>query len=373
VNILPNTAANRKEKPAFDSLGNNTKSPHPPLSKFRLQDLSRRLQPSARIKSCCRKLLDGADFVTVKKHASGSHSYGNVMKCGSVWICPVCANRIVNYRRKDLADFIDAAGRSGDHIALLTLTIPHGFGDSLVETLERIGKAKELMQHRKQWQTIARDMGLVGQIRTLEVTHGQNGWHPHFHILLFTNRIIEEGIQARILEAWQKACLSVGAPLPNQHGVDLKKTTKGIADYVQKWGVDYEMTHGIQKVTRSAKGRSPFQLLADSTQDSFAGWLFVEYAEAMKGKRQLVYSKGLRKRYGFDQDLSDQEIIDQEEKQTMIVGVIPRPTWAAFLRSSIDCRGVVLEAFRCSNSITDVNRLLVEQGINHSVLLPPWS
>ena len=32
---------------------------------------------------------------------------------------------------------------------------------------------------------IRADLGLVGTIRNVEVTCGCNGWHPHFHCLVF--------------------------------------------------------------------------------------------------------------------------------------------------------------------------------------------
>ena len=29
-------------------------------------------------------------------------------------------------------------------------------------------------------------LGKVGHVTATEVTHGSNGWHPHYHILLFS-------------------------------------------------------------------------------------------------------------------------------------------------------------------------------------------
>lgn len=366
-----------KSKPAAGVLGNHTKSHHPPLSKFALQSLSRKQLPKERVKSCCRTIMTDAQFVTVNRHSSGGHSFGNVMKCGSVWVCPVCAAKIVGYRRADLAAFIDAAGvKGGAHITLLTLTVPHTFTGSLVDTLGKISKAKTLMQHRKQWQTIAGEIGLLGQIRTLEVTHGKNGWHPHFHILLFTHGVFDvEAIKFRILDAWQKAALSVGLSCPNEHGVDIRATTKGIADYVQKWGVDYEMTCGGtgKQKEHNKHGKTPFQLLAESEESPAAAALFREYAAAFKGKRQLVYSRGLRKRFDFESELTDEEILEQEEQETSVVAVISPLNWQVLCRLPGDVRGLILETLHFHNNITGANESLARQGIGHILQPPPLS
>jgi len=97
------------------SLGNNTKSRNPPLansSRFALQDHAREVL-GGRLKVCCRAIathrkLDTASRTTkhveVVQHTSGSLSYGNLVKCGSVWVCPVCSAKIVAGRREELSN-----------------------------------------------------------------------------------------------------------------------------------------------------------------------------------------------------------------------------------------------------------------------------
>ena len=35
------------------------------------------------------------------------------------------------------------------------------------------------------------ELGIVGTIRSLEVTCGPNGWHPHLHVLIFAGADVE--------------------------------------------------------------------------------------------------------------------------------------------------------------------------------------
>ena len=40
------------------------------------------------------------------------------------------------------------------------------------------------------WQQIRDEYMVVGAIRSTEFTHGDNGWHPHFHELLLLDTAI---------------------------------------------------------------------------------------------------------------------------------------------------------------------------------------
>lgn len=378
--MLRSTLSNFPHKIKRDStLGNLTKSPHPPAeetglkvsSRYRLQDTARQvLKGNHRVKNCCRAHLKGKDEVSINSYLSGGFGYGNLQKCGSVWVCPVCAAKIVAFRRSDLSSFIDRSGAAGASISMLTLTVPHGYADTLSATLDQIGKAKELMQHRKTWKSMATRIGLIGQVRTLEVTHGKNGWHPHFHILLFTDRPLQ-GIGALtqdILAMWQSACSKVGAAIPNAHGVSIKRTRKNVADYVQKWGIDYEMTSGPTS-KKGLGGRTPFQLLEAAGEDRQAAKLFQEYADCFRGKRQLVFSKGLRALYGFDNQLSDEEILEAGDLAPVPVAAISLSSWRVIVRRCL--RGEVLAALHNGKSLSDINRFLEREGVGSNALLLP--
>ena len=67
-------------------------------------------------------------------------------------------------------------------------------------------------------------IGKFGHIIATEVTYGENGWHPHFHILLFLNNSVNiKDCRLAISKLWQKSCVSKGLPEPSlDYGVDLR-------------------------------------------------------------------------------------------------------------------------------------------------------
>jgi len=251
------------------------------------------------------------------------YSFGGLMRCGSVWVCPECASMITEYRRNELKVACENALAQGLQISMLTLTVPHYVKDSLESVLDGISAALRKLKNRKVFKKVAQEIGLVGNIRTLEATVGENGWHPHFHILLFTKSALNDlelnSLQGNLLLQWQSACVSSGLPLPNNHGLDLVNGAHAAA-YVTKWGIEEEMTKGHLKQGIKEGHVSPFGLLELYDQgDKNAGRRFQEYAKVFKGKRQLVWSKGLRELLKVGEQKSDDEIIKEVEKASIEV------------------------------------------------------
>lgn len=97
----------------------------------------------------------------------------------------MCAAQISEGRRQELKAGISKWTTEGGSVYLLTLTNSHHHGDNLDQLLTGQQKAiKYLWGDRKTKERFAA-LGKVGHIITTEVTHGKNGWHPHYHILLF--------------------------------------------------------------------------------------------------------------------------------------------------------------------------------------------
>ena len=86
-------------------------------------------------------------------------------------------------------------------------------------------------------------------------------------------------------------------------------------------------------------GRSPFQLLADyaDQNDARAGALFAEFAGVFKGRRQLVWSPGLKKLAGID-EVSDEQAAEDavrmadESKHDERVGHFTPKGWSVVRR-----------------------------------------
>jgi hypothetical protein len=300
-----------------------------------------------RLESCCRVpvpvTINGelvkiiSESRTVKLLQNGeNYSFGGLMHCGSVWVCPVCASIITEYRRNELKRACEYALSLGLQISMLTLTVPHYAKDSLESVLYGISQALGKLKNRKAFKRVAQEIGLVGNIRTLEATVGENGWHPHFHILLFTKSILNDlelnSLQENLLLQWQSACVSSGLPLPNHHGLDLVNGAQAAA-YVTKWGIEEEMTKGHLKQGIKDGHVSPFGLLDLYDQgDESAGLRFQEYAKVFKGKRQLVWSKGLRELLKVGEQKPDEEIINEVENSSVEVMKISYPDYQQIMK-----------------------------------------
>ena len=93
-----------------------------------------------RVCSCSRDIA--SDGVNVYRTVSGSSArFSNLMTCGSVWACPVCAAKVTEARRNDLQQAIEAWIKQGGYILLMTLTFPHERLDNLADLLEKQAKA----------------------------------------------------------------------------------------------------------------------------------------------------------------------------------------------------------------------------------------
>lgn len=336
-------------------LGILTKSCNPPpspaslrMERWALQSASRDILKGERVAICYRRPRPNVDAIDIHHTPKNdAYHYGGLMVCGSVWTCPVCASKITEKRRGELAQGVTKWQDQGGGVLLLTLTVPHYSHQSLSHVLTGITDARRRMLNRKSWKRMVGQIGIVGEIRAMEVTHGANGWHPHFHVLLFTRIPFTTSslpsLELMILQQWQSACEAAGLPTPNRHGVSLEDGSKA-ASYASKWGLEHEMTKGHVKKGREG-GRTPFDLLrAHLAGDPQAGALFSEYAKAYKGKRQLVWSSGLRDLLDLGGEVSDEELAEVHDQDAVLFASIPLDLWRVVLRKNR--RGEVLEVCR---------------------------
>lgn len=322
------------------------------LERFALQSAVRRILPKSRTAKCLRaRQAHRSEIDVYRSFEHSSAHYGGLQTCGSVWACPVCAAKISERRSTELRAAIAAHESSGGAVLFLTLTVPHTRRDDLGEILQAQSLAMTRFTGDRAAKRVWRDMGSIGSVRAWEVTHGRlsaqnNGWHPHFHILIFCRSGLDLRVfEDRIYTAWVNSCRLAGLPMPNRrHGVRLEDGSRA-ADYAAKglWGLDREMTKGHIKLAKH--GESPFQLLrAFAFDDDRQGAaLFREFAQAFHGRRQLYWSPGLKNRFALD-ELTDSEISAVIEDSAELLGSINLDQWRVILR--LELRGEILELAR---------------------------
>lgn len=302
----------------------------------------------------CQYVPHGSDVGINVSCEHNSAFFTGLISCGSVWACPICAVKIQERRRQEIAAAIDWAYKHGLQPVMVTLTFPHYQWQQLSDLIAQQTDALHRLRAGNPWTKFKQRMGYRGLIRSLELTYGENGWHPHTHELWFLKRDADaEDMKVKILERWEKCCARAGLLDPENaaqveafraHAVDVKGNCSA-SDYMAKqddsrhWGADREIAKGSTKAGR-AKGKHPFRLLAMAYQDGDkqAGARFIEYAQVMKGRRQLFWSHGFKALVGIE-DRTDEELVEEERDSADCLGLVANRHWklirAAKMRAQV--------------------------------------
>lgn len=307
--------------------------------KYSLQNEAVKLLPNQRVRFCIRHRVDASKGIEVRYNEKREQAhYSNVQRCGSVWVCPICSAQISEGRRQELKQGMEywqgqgTAKEAGGMVYLLTLTNPHHHGDNLIQLLEGQKKALKYFWSDRKPKEMFKSLGKVGHITATEVTHGVNGWHPHYHILLFFKQPINtKSLRNFLATCWQNCCGKSGLKVPSlEHGCDLRDG-KYADKYVSKWGLADEVTKGHTKKGKEGSA-TPWDLLRQSEEGcERSGYLFQVFAEAFKGKRQLSWSKGLKELLKVD-EVTDDELAQVTEKDSVEVYVLAMELWRLILR-----------------------------------------
>jgi hypothetical protein len=308
--------------------------------------------------------------VTVKKSFETGKSYfAGLQTCGSVWSCPVCCTKITEGRRSEISKAVENHNGS---ILMVTFTVPHKKSDSLVDSYNFLMSARRILKDQrplknnnpkrfldKSYKELKIEFGIIGDIASIETPWNNiNGWHPHCHSLIFFNRFLETSEIAKfeynMKNAWSDSLLCrlkfnySDYDSLFRRGVQVDEI-RNLSDYIAKfekskkseseinnlvdcyknrWGVESELTKGHCKSGRQ-ESLTPFDFLRiikkskSSSDFNFFGKLFVEFSETMKGKRQIFWSKGLKKIFGI-KSKTDEELAEGEQQKDEIIGVLSK-------------------------------------------------
>ncbi|MDN6323410.1 MAG: protein rep, partial [Halomonas sp.] len=288
--------------------------------------------PGNRYRVCACRHVPHGDVGVMRSAELESCFYKGLVTCGSVWACPVCASLIQQRRRSEIAHAIEWAEAEGLTPVLVTFTFPHKAWNGLADLIQQQREAFTRLRKTRAYSKLKP----IGLIRSLEVTHGANGWHPHTHELWFC-KASEAPSQLDLTHLWQSACARAGLLDDSDpakltafmaHGVDVKRDMTA-GDYLAKqddsrsWGFADEVSKATSKAGRRA-GVHPHHFLVRQASGDDA--LFVEYVQSMKGARQLFWSSGLKKRVGLD-DLDDKTLADESQQPADLLAVLSVEDW----------------------------------------------
>jgi len=255
--------------------------------------------------------------------------------CGSVWLCAVCAAKVAEERRKELRQAVEHCAVNGGGVLHLTFTVRHNRGDDLAGLLEGFTKAySRMMGHWTYRKLIGPTYQIMGAVRSLEVTHGINGWHPHHHVLMFVGRPLTDDEMRRLenemYALWEKSAAREKLSM-NRAGLTVQGA-RAAAGYVAKWGAEEELTKSHMKSGRG-DASSPWDLLRRFLDgDDRAGRLWQEYGKVFKGRRQLVWSAGLRALLGLEDETPDGQAAAALPNDAKHLGWVAFSDWLLVLR-----------------------------------------
>lgn len=335
------------------------------------------LSAGKRLQHCMRTVQKGRQDIEIRCRlvagdAAGAVSlfYAGLQTCGSVWDCPLCSAKISERRRLELVTAIAAWQAQGGQVFMLTLTHGHHAGDALADLIAGEQFALAWFFRHRAVRRQLKMFGAVGHVRAWEVTHGRrawgNGWHPHFHILVFV-KCPKEGATwapgsfielkfAGLFEVWREACKRAGLAVPDQrHGLSIDEgdtpgayvVKMGLEDTAEpsqddtggSWGLSHELTKGHIKRAAQGKGETPFELLdaiLEDPGDRQAAELFKEFSAAYLGKHQLSWSRGLRALLGVGDDKTDEEVAAEVDPLSEVWARLSFDQWRLVLKAKAE-------------------------------------
>jgi hypothetical protein len=247
---------------------------------------------------------------------------------------------------------------------MLNYTLQHSLADKLPDLLEALSTSYRALRSGRLWQLIKQEYLIRHGVRSLEVTYGSSGWHPHYHELLFLDaeilsaasiEDIGASLERQIAPLWVEKLHAIKRAASLEHGFVVSTKPGDIAAYLNKYGFAPRQKSGwteAAEITKqqskraSLQGRTPTQLLYDYTQgDQQAGYLWRDYARATKRRSQLQWTRGAKAALGIG-EISDDEAVglDDLNPEKILLARIPLNVWkeitrrnkAAFLLRAIE-------------------------------------
>lgn len=269
----------------------------------------------------CGKRAKGREAELWRSTRTNRAHWSGLQSCKTC-LCPTCMAAYAAKRRGLIEGYLEALHDRGGGECLITFTLRHDFGD-LMEMRHVLSEAISHVTGHEWWRKMTKSVGYVGYVWIVEVTHGQNGWHPHLHLLLLTDRTLDHdtrsGMELLLGLRWvlavkraQRLCSWIEQDMtPDlEHGVTVVHKSN-VADYLNKMGLSAELAAAPTKRGRGESSRSLSQILAHyahavvaQNSSEIPVWsdltdgkkLLQDYYYSMKGFKICFTTPGLAKR-----------------------------------------------------------------------------
>lgn len=322
----------------------------------------------------CRRVPRG-ELVLIEKRGERA-SYGQLFLCGKN-TCPLCGPKIAVERAADIGLALAAHHLDGGPVYFPTFTLRHSRAQRLTDLLAGLLRAAQAVTQNRAVKEMRRDW-LRGSIIRTEVTVGPNGWHPHRHEFKFFLPGVTEAEALELAEAewraWSGSLERQGlGTASREKGYSVERLTletahERVADYLAK-SAAHELASASTKWGKG-QNRTPNQLLRaiaeTRTSEDVALWR--EYEAAMRGKRVLRWTPGLRDALlGVElPELTDMQAAEATDGLGRLIAAVNSATWRKITQSAGGPAAVLqwAEAFTDdAEAAAYVERMLVEHDM----------
>lgn len=351
---------------------------------------------SPRVAKCQYLVLQPKNDVEVRRRVGAARCYlGNVMRCGNVNECPPCQAQIKAERAKEAEavkawhvaqmyqrarvafgwDELECMKWAESTAVMITLTVRHGLGDDLETIRTGVANAWKKFQQGRSWVAMKAELDVVGTIRALEVTWGRAaGYHPHLHIAAFFRRPPNPELQSEIFERWRSCVVATlgeehapiaGIETTDDQGAAIWKpvgvvvTACNQANYLAKLGLEIsapntkqardghytpldflahfaECQRQFYAIGREYRETGDMSLLdrQEAVFNEGREWLnrYRAYAKAMRGAKQLTWSRGLKAAAAITEK-SDEQVVAGDAEADELVARVPAESFKLVRRA----------------------------------------
>ncbi len=266
------------------------------------------------------KLVKGKDGKRRRVADGDRASVSNVIMCDST-LCPVCCAR----KRASQLRAVEASTEGIDQVALMTLTVPHDRKTPLADMLDAMAtawNASMSARQRRAWEAV----GMVGWLKALDYTHGQNGHHPHYHAVLYFDRHVSEETLTEVFsdtfDRWSRSIERSLGRAPTKTAQDIQHARD--RDDVRRYAIKAFSMDALWVESKDRGGDTMWEVLKQAPESTRhrAVWSEIETATY---RRRWATAGGIVSLKEPETDEADEAEEDEEVEPVLTV---PRPVWA---------------------------------------------
>lgn len=278
------------------------------------------------VRMCNKHITPTTDGVYLLRSSKKQTKLFGLCTCKNSFVCPTCTARIMKRHKTNIGIALDALAAEGYHALMITLALPHLKFQSCKEVQDILYKTWRYAftnknSKRNRWCSPINkfwvECGIEYHIRVSEFTYGENGFNPHFHMLVWTKQPIENLLpyEAEVEKYWMKRVKQFTEQWEREHNCFNEERFNAIfkyedagysvkfsdheahsSEYITGWGEDSELTGNVQKKASHAGHYTPYQILTLAEHNEKFWEVFHQFAINVCRKpvhRRVEYSKGL--------------------------------------------------------------------------------